>query len=297
MIPCGPIRFVWVPIEFPVSPTYGGGVNIDEVQPAHCYARAQRVLSQLQLVSGEMGRTADSRALPEVSGAQPRECYFAALSLWHKTERLASELGIQIIRTVPRAPSVRDTKPGHVLQLIDGVLSQLEEVAQHLHIEEKTKEPVLEASRTPSDVLGLLIAANRGVSRVLERPFTPSDVFRAVGLASTYATALGGRLVAAPFERGRKPADCYVQLERCLTIATGLLAKQNLPHMTFKGTPNDVLPGDCYDLAMLVTGELAALHAGTASAIQPFEVGNCTQRLPAHVHQLARILEAQLVVL
>jgi hypothetical protein len=280
-----------------VSLAYGGGVNIDEVQPAHCYARAQRVLSQLQLVTSEMGRIADARTLPEISGAQPRECYFAALSLWHKTERLASEVGVAVIRSLPRAPAVRDTKPGHVLQLIDGVLSQLEEVAQHLHVEEKTKEPAIEASRTPSDVLGLLIAANRGVSRVLERPFTPSDVFRAVGLASTYATALGGRLVAAPFERGRKPGDCYVQLERCLTLATGLLAKQDVAHLTIKGTPSDVLPGDCYDLAMLVAGELAALHAGSASAIQPFEIGNCTQRLPAHVHQLARILEAQLVVL
>lgn len=273
-------------------------VNIEDVQPGHCYARAQRALAEITTLQHEMGRTEDSRAIPEIGNAQPRECYFAALALWRKTERLASELGAPISRSLPRCPSPRDARPGHVLQLIDGALAMLDDVRQRLHVEERSKDPAMESTRTPTDVLSTLIRANRNVSRLLERPFTPSDVYRSVALASAFASELGGRLVAAPLERNRRPADCYAQLERCVVIATGLIAKQGQPHMTFKGAPADVLPGDCYDLAQLVVGELAQLHAlANAPAVQPFDVGTCTQRLPSHVHQLARILEAQLVVL
>ncbi len=273
-------------------------VNIEEVQPAHCFARAQRVLGEIQNLKTEMGRPEDTRSIPEITNAQPRECYFAALTLWNKTERLAGEIGVAISRVLPRCPSPKDARPGHVLQLIDGVLSQLDEIRHALHVEERAKEPAIDSSKTPTDVFATLVRANRAISRLLERPFTPSDVYRSVALASAYANQLGGRIVAAPFERGRRPADCYAQLERCLNLVTGLIAKQNQPHMTMRGTPADVVPGDCYDLAQLIVGELAYLHSlGSSAAVQPFDSAGSTHRLPSHVHQLAHILEAQLVVL
>jgi hypothetical protein len=272
-------------------------VRIEDIKPPQCYARAQQLLGELRTIRTEMGRSEDTRALPEITNAQPRECYFAALAVWHKAERLAAELGASPVRP-PSAPSPREAVPGHVLQLIDASLEQLAEIKQRLGIAEAAREPALESSRVPSDVLGSLIRATRELSRMMERAFTPADVYRVVSLASVYAARMGGRLSSPRFERGRRPADCYAQLERCLKVINGLIAKHDQPSLEERGAPADVQPGDVYDLATLVLGELAFLHSlGTHPAVHPFEPLPSGNRLPAHVHQLACQLEAQLVVL
>jgi hypothetical protein len=60
-----------------------------------------------------------------------------------------------------------------------------------------------------------------------------------------------------------------------------------------------VLPGDVYDLACLVLGELTFLHAVTekAQAVHAFEPAATGYRLPGHVDQLARTLEAQIAAI
>jgi hypothetical protein len=273
-------------------------VSIEDVQPSQCYARAQRLWAEVRLIRTEMGRSEDPRPVPELTNVQPREVYFQALAVWHKTERLADELGGRTPRPTPRAPAPKDLLPGHVLQLIDATLGQIEDLKQRLQIDEKAREPAIEPMRKPADVLTTLLRASRDLSRLLERPFTPSDCYRAVALASAYASQLGGRLVNAPFERNRRPADCYVQLERCLALTTALIAKAGHPTLAQKGQLPDALPGDVYDLAYLVVGELAFLHSlGAYPPVQPYETAGCGHRLPSHVHQLARVLEAQLVVL
>jgi hypothetical protein len=245
-----------------------------------------------------MGRGEDPRPVPEVMNAQPREVYFQALAVWHKAERLGDEIGVRASRFVPRSPSPRDLKPGHVLQVIDAVLAQIDDIKNRLQIQDTAREPTIEPLRAPSDVLVTLLRASRELSRLLGRPFAPTDCHRAVALASAYAAQLGGRLVSAPFERSRRPADCYIQLERCLALATSVIAKTGHASMTIRGAVADVLPGDVYDLAYLVVGELAFLHSlGSHPAVQPYELAGCGYRLPSHVHQLSRVLEAQLVVL
>jgi hypothetical protein len=273
-------------------------MKIEDIKPPQCYARAQQLIGELHAIRTEMGRSEDTRPIPEITNAQPRECYFVALAVWHKTERLANELGAKPARAMPPAPSPRDALPGHVLQLIDGALEQVAEIKQRLGITETVREPPIESARVPSDVLGVLLHATRDLSRLMERPFAPTDVYRVVSLASAYAARMGGRPAAAPFQRGRRPADCYAQLERCLKVITGVIAKRDQPALDERGTPPDVQPGDVYDLAMIVLGELAFLHSlGSHAPVQPFESAPEGVRLPAHVHQLASILEAQLVVL
>jgi len=273
-------------------------VSIEDVQPPQCHARAQRLLGEVRLIRAEMGRGEDTRPVPEITNTQPREVYFQALAVWHKTERLADELGVRATRVVPRSPSPRDLLPGHVLQVIDAVLVQIDDIKARLQIQEAAREPAIDTQRNPGDVLVTLLHVSREVSKLLERPFTPTDCHRAVTLASSYAAQLGGRLVSVPFERNRRPADCYVQLERCLALATAVIAKSGQQSLAMRGPIGEVLPGDVYDLAHLVLGELAYLHSlGTNPAVQPYEVAGCGHRLPSHVHQLARVLEAQLVVL
>lgn len=271
-------------------------MKLEDVKPADCYARAQRLLAETAMIRDEMGRTEDGRPSPEITGAQPREVYFEALDAWRKVHRLAEEIGVSSLATLPPAPGLREVRPGHVLGVLDGVLATVGEIRQRLGIAEPAKEPAIEASRQPSDVLGTLIRVNRELSRSLERPFAPRDVFEVVSLASAYAAALGATAQPAELIRKKRPADCYARLEACLGTVTALIRKKGETALEERGTPKEIVPGDVYDLASLVLGELAFLHAMTATAapVHAFEPAPSGHRLPAHVDQVARTLEAQL---
>ncbi len=267
-----------------------------DVRPHHCYARAQRLLAEVGMIRDELGRSEDARPAIEIADAKPRECYFEALATWHKVDRLGAELGVPAARFSHAAPPLSETTPGHVIQVIDAVLDQVDAIRQRLQIKETSAEPALETTRQPSDVLVTLIRINRELSRSLERPFTPGDVYRVVALASAYAARLGGTASLAPFERKRKPKDCYHRLTACHTALAAAIAKRGQAAMTTRSVPSDVLPGDVYDLACLVLGELTFLHALTDKAppVHAFEPAASGHRLPAHVDQLARTLEAQI---
>jgi hypothetical protein len=271
-------------------------MNIEDVQPAHCYARAQRVLADVALIRDEMGRTNDPRPAPEVTNAQPRECYAEASATWCKATRLAREIGATMPTTAPAGPPLLDIRPGHVLQLVDGVEHVVGEIKQRLGIAETSAEPAIESQRQPSDVLATLVRINREMSRTLERPFTPTDVYGVVALASAYAARLGGAPRTAAFERRKRPADCYARLESCLATTVVLAEKRNQRGLALRGALADVTPGDVYDLASLVLGEVKFIHALShdVAPVYPFEPAPAGHYLPSHVYQLARTLEAQL---
>jgi len=274
-------------------------MKLEDVQPRHCHARARTLLAAVTAIRDELGRSEDTRPAPEITEAKPRECYFEALATWRKTERLAAELGVGATRFPHAAPSPTDTMPGHVLQVIDAVASRLDAIRTALGISERPAEAPVDNHREPSDVLATLIRVNRELSRSLERPFTPADVYRVVSLASTYAARLGGTAELAPFERQRKPAHCYQRLAACHQALAAAIQKRGHAALSARGVPTDVLPGDVYDLASLVLGELTYLHALTPSAapVHAFEPLATGYRLPSHVDQLARTLEAQIAAI
>lgn len=271
-------------------------MNIDDIKPAHCYARARRLLGEVTLLREELGRLDDTRSAPEIEGAQPRECYFEAIAAWRKAERLAREFGVATSRPVPASPALRDIRPGHVLQVLDAVLDTVTHIKTRVAVAESIVEPGIEPSRQPSDVLATIIRINRELSRCLERPFTPTDVYETVALASTYAQQLGAKPDLAPFERKKKPQHCYEMLSECLASAAELVGKKGEHALVKRGVPSDVVPGDVYDLAILVLGEVAFLHSlsANAPAVQPFAPVTRGHRLPSDVYQLARTLKNQL---
>lgn len=274
-------------------------MKLDDIQPMHCHALAKRLLAESRAIREELGRGEDTRPVPEISGAEPREVYFEATVTWRKAARLAAEHGAESARVAPATPQLRDLRPGHVHALLEGVLAQVQDLAKHLGVAERVAEVAPENGRQPSDVLATLVQVNRDLSRSLERPFTPSDVYSTVALASAYASRLGGNAPAASFERKRRPADCYAKLEACLAKAVALVGKRGKGTLAARGTPPDILPGDVYDLANLVLGEVAYLHALSADAapLYAFEPSVGGHRLPSHVYQLASTLEAQLAAI
>lgn len=274
-------------------------MKLEEIRPAHCHARARRLLADITAIREEMGRSEDARPIPEIVGAQPREVYFEALATWNKAERLATELGVQDPRTPAAPPRLAELKPGHVMQLLDAIFEEVSDIRVRLKLDKGAAEPAVEAERQPSDVLMTLIRCNRELSRMLEQPFSPSDVYRQIALASAYAARLGSAADLAPYESRKKPADVYARLEACLALASSVISKRGGSALTARGMPTDVLPGDVYDLASLVLGELAYLHDSAQNVVPlyAFEPRASGHVLPSHCYQLAATLERQLSAL
>lgn len=268
--------------------------KLEDVRPADCYAHAQRLLAEVQAIRTEMGRSEDARAPLELTDAKPRECLMAAHAALHKISRLADEVGAPPT-SFSQATPLREARPGHVLEVIQAVQHRVEGIRAQLKMGEAVALPAIEAARQPADVLVTLIQIGRQISRALERPFTPSDVYETVALASSHATRLGGHASPAPFERKRTPRHCYERLMSCHALIAKKLAKHGETSVAMRVVPAEVAPGDVYDIATLVLGEVVLLHelTGHQPVLSPFGV-SAAHWLPSHVDQLARTLEAQL---
>jgi hypothetical protein len=273
-----------------------------DILPADCFVRASQLANEIELVRREMGRPTEGRMPVTVTGASPRECWFQALAVFRKVDRLCAEIAGDPPASVPHAPPLTDLHPAHVLQVIDAAMREVTEVKRALNISEKAESPGRDVQKAPSDVYGQLATLNRQTNLLLTQPFTPADVFQQVSLAVAYAARLGAEAKETPFQRGKRPADCYDRLTACLELARGLVRKSNHPVIDVApraGEPGGVVPSDVYDLASLVLGEVAYLHAlrKDAPAPYPFEGNSPGRKLPSHVWQLAGTLEQQLTQL
>jgi hypothetical protein len=275
--------------------------SIDSVEPADCYQRAAQLAADIELIRHEMGRPTEARPAVTATGVSPRECWFQALSVFRKADRLCQDIARDPTAAIPHAPPLHAIKPGHVLAVIDAAGRELDEVKRALGITERRDPPAREASRTPSDVFAMLATVNRQINLLLERPFTPADVYQHVALAVAYAARLGKQEPPAPpaFVRGKRPADCYDKLSSCLEAARALVRRAGQPVIEkapAAGGVEAVLPSDVYDLAALVLGEVAYLHAlgSDPNPPYPFEGNVPGRKLPAHVWQLSSLLEQQL---
>jgi len=278
--------------------------SIDSIEPPDCYARARQLAAEVELIRHEMGRPAEPRAAVTVAGASPREVYFQALAVFRKADRLCQEITGDPVAAIPHVLPVAEIKPGHVLLVIEAALRELAEVKHGLGIKEAAEAPARDASKVPSDVFGALATANRQINLLLERPFRPTDVYQQVSLAVAYAARLTDEDPPAPaaFERGKRPADVYARLTRCLDLVRGLVGKAGHPVIERAPDAGDaagVSPSDVFDLASLVLAEVAFLHAlrQDPNPPYPFEGNAPGRKLPSHVDQLAGVLERQLAQL
>ncbi|HTJ42847.1 MAG TPA: hypothetical protein VL463_12175 [Kofleriaceae bacterium] len=273
--------------------------SIDAVEPADCYLNAVQLAAAVEQLRRDLGRTTETRPAIKVTGASPRECWFAALAVHHKAARLAEEFGADVSQPVDHAPPVDKIRPGHVNQVIEAAARHVAAVHKSVCDEAAPAAPAREASRTPSDVFGVLATLSRQLDRLLEKPTTPGEVYERVTLALCYAERLcGDHSHAMPaHEHGKIPADCLARLHEALDAARSLIKSKGHPvieHGTLGGDTAQVRPSDCYDIATLVLGEVAFLHAlaHDSNPPAPYEHVGAGHKLPSHVYALAGALTA-----
>jgi hypothetical protein len=275
------------------------------IEPADCFARVARIRGELDLLRAEMGRPADAQPDIGVTGAEPRECYFVAMAMFRKADRLCFEHTGES-GTLPYPPPLASVKAGDVYTVLEGVLDRLSRVKSAFGMKDNAAEPPRDAAKTPSDVFRTVVSANRQLNLLLEHPFAPADCHQQVSLANSYAAALRVHVTGSnaatelpAFERGKRPADCYRKLGEAIDRVEVIVAAAGLKMLDLTvGTIHDdrVLPADVYDLASLLVAELAYVHSQTPGLapvhLQPLVPPG--KRLPSHVYQLAAAVDRQL---
>jgi len=273
------------------------------IQPANVYSRLQLVLGELELIRQEMGRPRDERRAYEITGAAPREVFFEAQALFRKSDRFCFErTGEENV--LPYPPPVEQIEPQHVHAVVDAALYHLQRVKTQLRIPETATQPAVDPSKQPSDCLAVVLEASRQLNRLLEQPFSPSDVYQLLTLGAGYAARLcahaGVTMPGQPaFERRMRPGDVFAKIWSSVGILREIAATAGVTMLDPGPQPYDVdavLPGDCYDAASILISELVYLHA-RAPALPPpaaaemYEVG---PKIPAHCHQRASHIEVSL---
>ena len=273
-----------------------------QIKPPDVFRHVALVRAELELIRREMGKSVYDRSELGVSGAAPREVYFQALTLFERSNRLSFDWTRETVPAPARPKGQLD--PGDVWQVVDAALKRLAVVKVRLGITQTSVAPPLDRTKTPTDVFRSIVQANRQLNIMLDRQFSPSDVYQEVTKAIGYTSRLlahfpGQRMPEAPtFERGKRPADVYRRLLGCFERVRKIGALSNVPILEVSVEDAEVAratPSDVYDIAALIVSEVSQLHKLLEGAKPPREAHYPGRKLPSHVYQRAGILEAQLV--
>ena len=285
------------------APVSGRSVTVEEILPADVLARVQLLRDELELIRFEMGKPENQQSEISVTNAAPREVFFQGITLFRKTNRLSFEL----TRTggeEPENPPVAILRPYHVWIVVDRALKRVLIVKRRLGIRDKCEEKAQLESTTPTQVFRSVVQANRQLNLLLEKRFTPSDVFQQVTLAMNYGASLLARFPGATripkepaFVRGKRPDDVFERLIECYELVRNIAQRSGVKMLEFKidkATIKGKTPSDVNDVASLIVSELAYLHTLLDNAEAPARVYYPGRKLPSHVFQRAGMLKAQL---
>ena len=268
------------------------------------FAHVALVQAELELIRFEMGKPKNKQSAIVVKGAEPREAFFQALTLLRKANRLNFEYRREY-GTIPDTPK-GPISAADVYALVDAALERIRLVKSTLGITEPAESAHPDPDKTANDVYSAIVQANRQLNLLLDRQFTPSDVFQQVTLAVSLASHLLSQFPGAArtpppapaFERGKQPADVYRRLIACYHLIRQIAASSGLKMLTLETSEahfEQVTPSDVYDLAALVVSELSYLHAQMEDAQPHREIYYPGRKFPSHVYQRAGILEKQLI--
>lgn len=275
-----------------------------KVDTSDVFALVQLVREELEELRSYTGRPrAVAQPLP-VTDANLRQVYFQALTLFRKSNRLCFEYTRQ--QQPEPAPPPDRIESADVYDLVNRAHQRLTEVKLSLGLSASTNVRPMGKVQDPSQVFAAIVQANRQLNWMLQKPFTPSDVFQQVTVAIAYGERLLERfpdaesaVPAAPeFEPYKMPCDVYRRLLGCYARIHKIADQSGVSVLTLgeldEAQINSSQPGDVYDIASLIVSELANLHAELPGAAPPRQAYYPGRKFPAHVFQRVGILEQQL---
>jgi hypothetical protein len=276
--------------------------NTATITPADVFLEIETFRQDLELLRQAMGvRKASDLDLGICSEAF-HDVYFQASTLFEKTNRLAFE--ITRVRESPPPTPVGAIQSSDILLLLHSAQQLLRRIMVALQVTEKPIPVTVNPATTCTEVFKRILTVNRQLDLLLERHFSPSDVYMEVTLAVAYASRLlanfpeSNRIPEEPaFEPGKEPADVYRRLITCLGIISRIFDMLSLQDEKAKAEAVDVgamTPDEVFLVASLVVSQLDFLHRHLGIAKMPREIFYPGRRFPAQVYQRAGLLEAQL---
>jgi hypothetical protein len=284
-------------------PVSGRAVSPETIVPADVLARVQWFREELEAIRFEMGKPKDQRVTRLATDALPHEVYFQAVTLFIKADRLALELtGSTGIRPEPVATT--DVRPYHNWVLVTAAYDRLMTIKAELGIHEKVPEHAHPPSTKPTEVGRAIVQANRQLNLMLQRRFSPSDVFQQVTWGIHYTKAILAQFpgdtpsAASPvFERGKQPGDVFLRLAECFTRVEEIarFSGMEILHLDRNAARKavhdfNILPSDVYDLATLLVSDLTYLYGKLKNAAPIPSVPFPGRKFPSHVYQQAGVL-------
>lgn len=271
------------------------------IRPPDVFVHVALVRAELELIRFEMGKPENRQPKIAVQGAAPREVFFQGLTLFRKADRLCFEQTRQ--RTTEPLTPAGQIRPPQVYAVVDTVLERIRLVKKQLGIKEQTEKIALDPTKTSTDVFRSIVQANRQLNLLLDRKFSPSDVFQQITSSVGYTSRLLARFPGAmripqtpTFVRRKRPADVYRRLVGCFMLIRKTADQSGIEMLTLDEVrPTDVTPSDVYDIASLVVSELNFLHGQFKDIPPPRPVYYPGRKFPSHVYQRAGILERQLI--
>jgi hypothetical protein len=268
------------------------------------HAKVAVVRNEVELIRFVMGRPKNEQDEIQVMGASPRDVYFQALTLFRKADQLCFDHERERAAE-PRPPAGPPTMED-VVDVLELAIGRLRKVKVALEIDKKLDLPARGSSETATDAFRAIVQANRQLNLLLDKRFTPSDVFQQVTTGVAYASRLledfpeATTLPEPPaYEVGSRPQDCYRRLVDCYKIIRAVAQRSGAQCLEFNPTDAQIRvaePSDVYDVATLLVAELAHL-ATLAQTKSPRPVYYAERKLPAHVYQRTGMLERQLTQL
>ena len=284
-------------------PVSGRTVSPETMLSADVLARVQWFREELEVIRFEMGKPKDRRTIRLATDALPHEVYFQAITLFIKADRLALELtGSTGLRPPPIAPS--DVRPYHTWVLVTAAYDRLMTIKTELGIHEIVLEKAHPPSTTSTEVGRAIVHANRQLNLMLQRHFSPSDVYQQVSWGIRYANALLAKVSDAmpsvplpPFERGKQPGEVFLRLVECFARVEEIARLSgttvlHLDAMAARRAVDDFViePSDVYDLATLLVSDLTYLYERLKGVPPIPSVPFPGRKFPSHVYQQAGVL-------
>ncbi|MGY8640684.1 MAG: hypothetical protein ACKVJU_06270 [Verrucomicrobiales bacterium] len=273
----------------------------------HVFQQVDLVRSELDLIRLELEKSEPNPPPPvNVEGAEPREVFFQALTLFRK----ANQMAFEHTREGGESPTIpnREINPGDVQEVVTKALQRIRRIKESLSISEQAELPGLDSSVTPSQVFEAIVSANRELNQLLDRPFAPEDVYEQITVAIGYATRLLDTKEARStppeppqFERRKQPAHVYLELVKCFDEIHQIGEVCNAPMLNLQLQNESEFasaePGDVYDMASLLVSELIYLHQLREHPGPPRKVYDLGRKTPSHVYQRVGILRKQMTSL